>query len=298
MRVFVTGGTGFVGSAVITDLLDAGHSVLALARSQESADKLISVGAEPVVGALEDREVLQSAADRADAVIHTAFDNSNVLRFRRVGRIEKAALRSMGEVLRGDDRPIVAAGGFAPVIAQSSFFTELDAASPKAGPVGRNVERTIMELTDDGVNASIVRLPIVHGDDDHFTLPRFIETARKRGAAGYVGDGANRMPAVHNVDAATVFRLAAERAVPGSRYHAVAEEGVPYRGIAEVIGRRLGIPTVSLSPLRARRHFGLYAAYAQSDGPASSTITRDQLGWQPSGPKLLDDLDRPEYFRR
>ncbi|XVU27833.1 SDR family oxidoreductase [Actinoplanes sp. CA-054009] len=296
MRVFVTGGTGFIGSAVVRDLLENGHEVLALARSGASASALRTRGAEPHPGSLEDLDSLRAAAKSADAVIHTAFDNSSLLRLPRNSRIERAALRAVGEVLAGSDRPVVAAGGFAPVVRTGPVFTELDPASPDAGPVGRNVERTIMGLADDGVNASIVRMPVVHGDGDHFTIPRFIGLARKHGESGYAGDGGNRLPAVHNVDAARVFRLAVERGAPRSRYHAVAEEGVPYRDIAEVIGRRLGVPVVSLSPRATRRHFGLYAAYAEGDGPASSAITRRQLDWQPHGPSLLADLDRAAYF--
>lgn len=297
MRVLLTGGTGFVGSAVVRGLLGAGHSVLALARSDSSAATLKTAGAEPVRGALEDLAALRTAADAADAVVHTAFDNSGPVRFLRSSRVERAALQAVGAVLVGSGRPLVAAGGFVPVIAQGPLYTEADDASPHAGPLGRNVERTIMGLADQGVNASIVRMPVVHGDGDRFTLPRFIEAARRRGRSGYVGDGLNRLPAVHRDDAATVFRLAIERGVPRSRYHAVAEEGVHCRDIAEVIGRRLDVPVVSLSPCAARRHFGLYAANAESDGPASSTATREQLGWSPNGPELLEDLDRPEYFR-
>ncbi len=296
MRVLLTGGTGFIGAAVLHDLIDSGHLVLALARSADSALRLKTAGAEPVAGSLEDVAALRDAARNVDAVIHTAFDNSSLIHFPRNSRIERAALQAFGDVFAGSDRPLVAAGGFAPVIAQGPVFTELDAASPTAGPVGRNVERTIMGLADDGVNASIVRMPVVHGDGDHFTIPRFIEAARKQGQSAYVGDGGNRLPAVHNVDAARVFRLAIERGVPGSRYHAVAEEGVPFKEIAEVIGRRLGVPAVSVSSHAARRHFGLYARYAEGDSPASSAITRELLGWQPGGPDLLTDLDRPEYF--
>ncbi|HEY0261183.1 MAG TPA: SDR family oxidoreductase [Lacisediminihabitans sp.] len=297
MQVFVTGGTGFVGSAVVQDLIGSGHSVLALARSASSAAALETFGAEPIAGSLEDIGSLRDAVVRADAVIHTAFDNSSLIRFPRNSRIERAALHAIGDVLAGTDRPIVIAGGFPPVVASGPVLTELDVASPGAGPMGRNVERTMMKLADDGVNASIVRMPVVHGDGDHFTIPRFIESARKNGESGYVGDGSNRLPAVHNVDAARVFRLAIERAVPRSRYHAVAEEGVLFKGIAEVIGRRLGVPSVSLSPRAARKHFGLYAAYAEGDRPASSAITREQLDWRPDGPMLLTDLDRSEYFR-
>lgn len=296
MRVLVTGGTGFIGSAVVADLVARGHTVLALARSSVAAGVLRAVGAEPLAGALDDLDVLRDGAGRTDAVVHTAFDNASLTRFPRNSRIERAALRAIGEVLSGSDRPIVAAGGFVPVIRSGTVYTEDDPASPRAGLMGRNVERTMMMLADGGVNASVVRLPVVHGDGDRFTMPRFIELARKHGASGYAGDGANRLPAVHHVDAARVFRLAIERAVPGSRYHAVAETGVPFRAIAEVIGRRLGVPAVSLGPVASRRRFGLFAAYAESDGPASSTVTRERLGWVPTGPSLLDDLDRPEYF--
>jgi len=298
MRVFVTGGSGFIGSAVVRELISAGHSVLGLARSEESAAVLEAAGAEAHAGSLADVDSLRAAVERADAVIHTAFDNSNLLRFPRNSRIERTALQAIGDVLAGSGRPIVAAGGFAPVVSAGAFFNELDPCSPNAGPLARNVERTMMRLVDAGVNASVVRMPCVHGDGDHFTIPRFIELARKSGKSGYVGDGSNRWPAVHNVDAARVFRLAMERGVAGSRYHAVAEEGVPYKSVAEVIGRRVGVPVASMSPGTARRHFGLYASYAQQDGPASSTLTREQLDWVPRGPTLLADIDRPEYFAR
>ncbi|MFF7331790.1 NAD-dependent epimerase/dehydratase family protein [Streptomyces sp. NPDC008150] len=298
MRVFVTGGTGFIGAAVVRELLRSGHSVLGLARSAESAAALAAAGAEPHRGSLEDVDSLRAGAERSEAVVHTAFDNSAIVRFPKNSRVERAALRAVGDVLSGGARPLVAAGGFAPVVRSGPVFTEHDPASPTGGPVNRNVERTIMELADAGVNASVVRLPCVHGDGDRFTMPRLIDIARKHGEAGYLGDGANRLPAVHNTDAARVFRLAVERAVPASRYHAVAEEGVPYRCIAEVIGRRLGVPAVSMSPMKARRHFGIYAGYAESDGPATSSTTRELLGWSPVGPGLLADLDRPEYFVR
>jgi nucleoside-diphosphate-sugar epimerase len=296
MQVFVTGGTGFVGSAVVRDLLDAGHSVLALARSERSATALRHAGAEPHPGSLEDLEAIQDAARRTDAVIHTAFDNGSLVKFPRNSRIERTALNAVGDVLAGTDRPLVAAGGFAPVVASGPVFTETDEASPSAGPIGRNVERTIMGLADRGVNASIVRMPCVHGDGDRFTLPRFIELARKNGQSVYAEEGANRLPAIHNSDAARVFRLAVERAEPRARYHAVAEEGIPFRDIAEIIGRRLGVPVLSVSRRASRKHFGLYAAYADGDGAASAALTREVLDWAPQGPDLRADLDRPEYF--
>lgn len=296
MRVFVTGGSGFIGTAVVRELLGAGHSVLALARSERSAAALRAAGAETHAGSLEDPVGLRAAADRADAVIHTAFNNSDALRFPHNSKVERTALQAIGQAFAGSERPIVAAGGFAPVTAEGAVFTELDPCSPRTGVAGRNVERTVMRLADARVNASVVRLPCVHGDGDHFTVPRFIAIARKSGASFFVGDGSNRWPAVHNVDAARVFRLAMERGVAGSRYHAVAEEGIPYRSVAEVIGRRLGVPAVSVPPRSARRHFGVYAPYARTDGPASSVVTREQLGWTPQGPALLADIDRPEYF--
>ncbi|MDQ2739062.1 MAG: SDR family oxidoreductase [Actinomycetota bacterium] len=297
MRVFVTGGTGFIGAAVVRDLSEAGHTVLGLARSAASVALLQAAGAKPHQGSLEDLDGLRAAAAHSDAVIHTAFDNSNLVRFRKNSRVERSALQAIGDVLAGSDRPIVAAGGFAPVLAAGPVFTELDPASPNAGPLGRNVERTMMTLADRGVNASIVRLPCVHGDGDHFTIPRFIDIARKKRKSGYFGDGRNRLPAVHNIDAARVFRLAIERGVAASRYHAVAEEGVPYKDIAEIIARHLSVPAVSLSPLKGRMNFGLYTAYVKGDGPASSALTREQLGWAPQGPTLLADIDRPAYFK-
>lgn len=296
MRVFVTGGTGFIGSAVVRDLVAAGHSVLGLARSNTSADVLRAAGAKPHQGSLQDLDSLRAAAARTDGVIHTAFDNGNPLRFPRNSRIERSALQAIGDVIAGSERPLVVAAGFASVVRTGDLFTEDDVSSSGAGPVGRNVERTPRRLVELGVNASVVRLPCVHGTGDRFTVPRYIEIARRTGRSAYVGEGSNRWPAVHNVDAARVFRLALERGMPGVRYHAVAEEGVPFKQVAEVIGRWLGVPAISLSPLAARRHFGLFAGYAREDGPASSTLTCEWLGWRPEGPSLLADIDRPEYY--
>lgn len=295
MRVFVTGGTGFIGSAVVQELLAHGHSVVALARSERSAERLQSAGAEPARGALDDLSALQAAAEGSDALIHTAFDNASPLAMRRAAGVERAALHAVADVFRGSARPIVAAGGFAPVRATGPVLVETDPASPRGGALGRNVERTITALAERGVNASVVRLPIVHGDGDHFTMRRYIDIARRRGCSAYVGAGTNLLPAVHCRDAARVFRLAAERADAGARYHAVAEEGIEFRSIAAAIGEGQRLPVVSVGRLRAWQHFGLYAAYAAQDAPASSELTRAELGWAPVGTGLLEDLVGPAY---
>lgn len=296
MRIFVTGGTGFIGSAVVRELLDSGHEVLALARSDASAARLTAAGATPHAGSLEDLDALRAGASAADAVIHTAFDNSSVAGFLHNAKIERAALDAMAEVMVGTARPLVVAGGFAPVVATGPLLVETDVASQKAGPAGRNVERTIVELANRGVNASVVRMPAVHGPGDHFTVHRLIELARQHGVSGYAGQGANRLPAVYVADAARLFRLAAEHPGASPRYHAVGEPGVAFRDIAQAIARGLGVPAVGMSPLRARAYFKAFAGCAMSDRPASSELTQQLLGWTPTGPGLLDDLAGPDYF--
>ncbi|MCG7308582.1 NAD-dependent epimerase/dehydratase family protein [Brachybacterium sp. ACRRE] len=296
MKVLVTGGTGFIGAAVVHELREAGHQVLGLAHSQRSADALAAAGAEPVRGSLEDPAALHAAAGRADAAIHTAFDNASPLRMRRAARAERTALEAIAAAFSGSRRPLVAAGGFAPVRPVGPVITEDDSVADRAGLLGRNVERTLMCLAAAGTNASVVRLPCVHGEGDRFTLPHLIALARRHGRSSFACDGANRIPAVHHVDAARVFVGAVERAVPGSRYDAVAEEGVPFRAIAEAIGAGLDVPTVSTRGLDTLRAFGAYTPYATGDRPASSAITRERLGWEPAGPGVLEDLARPEYF--
>jgi nucleoside-diphosphate-sugar epimerase len=295
MRVFVTGGTGFVGSAVVRDLIAAGHDVLALARSAASAEALQSLGATPHVGSLEDLDSLRTGAASCDGVIHTAFDNTDLSRFADNGAVERSALRAIGDVIAGSERPLVVAGGFASVVPIGPVLTEDDESLPGTGPLGRNVEAFARILAEDGVTTSVVRLPTVHGSGDRFTLPRYIAIARSTGRSAYV-PGTHRLPAVHQVDAAAVFRLAVERAEPGARYHAVGEEAVEFATIAEIVGRRLELPVVELTPTEAWGHFGLYGALAIGDTQATSDQTRARLGWQPSGPSLADDLDRPEYF--
>ncbi|MDK9342367.1 SDR family oxidoreductase [Propionibacterium freudenreichii] len=296
MRVFVTGGTGFVGSAVVRELLAAGHEVLALARSEASAARLTAAGATPQAGSLEDLDAIRAGASDADAVIHAAFDNSSVASFLRNSKIERAALQAMGDALSGSRRPLVAAGGFAPVVATGPVLVETDEASAHTGPAGRNVERTIVDLADRGISASVVRMPAVHGAGDHFTMSRLIELARRQRVSGYAGQGANRLPAVYVADAARLFRLAVEHPAASLRYHAVGETGVEFRQIAQAIGRGLGVPAVGISALRARWYFKAFAGYAMSDRPASSELTQQLLGWTPTGPGLLDDLAGPDYF--
>ncbi|WP_335979725.1 SDR family oxidoreductase [Streptomyces sp. CA2R106] len=298
MRVFVTGGTGFIGAALVRDLLAAGHDVLGLARSDASAARLAAAGATPHRGSLEDLDALRDAAARTDGVIHTAFDNSDLARFADNSRTEQAALEAIGGVLAGSGRPLAVTAGFA-FLAPGTLATENDVRPPGASPLGRTAEATAAALAASGVRTCVVRLPCVHGDGDRFTIPQFTAIAERTGVSAYVGDGLNRWAAVHNVDAARVYRLAFERAAeqgePGARYHAVAEEGVPVKAIAEVIGRRLGIPVRSLPPEAAAQHFGAHVHFVQSDAPASSALTRERLGWHPQGPGLLADIARPNY---
>ncbi|MFJ4716392.1 SDR family oxidoreductase [Streptomyces sp. NPDC088785] len=296
MRVFLTGGTGFIGSAVVADLLGAGHTVLGLARSAASAKALEAAGATPHRGSLEDVESLRAGAARSDGVIHTAFGTTDLAAFVENSRIERAALEAIGDTLAGSDRPLVVTAGFA-FLTPGSVATEDDRGPVPANPVGRAAEALATSLAEEaGVRTSVVRLPCVHGTGDRFTVPRYIAVARRTGVSAYIGDGLNRWSAVHHTDAARVYRLALERAAPGARYHAVAEEGVPFRRVAEVIGRRLGLPVLSRTPEEADAHFGIDAYFAGADVPASSTLTRRRLGWRPLGPSLLADLDRDGYY--
>lgn len=296
MRIFVTGATGFIGSAVVQELLGAGHQVLGLARSEAAVKALAAVGAEAHQGSLDDLDSLRRGAAASDGVIHTAFvhDFSD---YPGACATDLRAVEAIGAALASSGRPFVIASGTA-LLAPNRIATENDAADPNSVGAPRvPSEEAALALAAQGVRSAVVRLPpSVHGDGDHGFIPALIDIARSTGVSGYIGDGLNRWPAVHRFDAAQLFRLVMEKGVAGTRYHGVAEEGLPVRDIAAVVSRRLNVPLVSKSPEEAASHFGWLANFLSLNSPASSALTQHQLGWRPSHPGLLADLDQPSYF--
>lgn len=295
MKVFVTGATGFIGSRIVSELIRAGHQVIGLTRSDEGAKKLTAAGAEVHRGTLEDPETLRKGATKADGVIHCAFDH-DFSNFVANCEKDRRAIEALGEALAGSERPLVITSGTGigsngpGKLATEDRFDEHHP-NPRIAS-----EYAGMSVAKRGVNVSVVRLPQVHDPVKQGLISPLIELAREKKVSAYLGEGKNRWPAAHVLDVAHLYRLVLEKAQAGSRYHAVAEEGISMREIAETIGLGLNIPVVSLSAAEAQAHFGWMSMFAGLDMPASSELTRKKLGWKPTGPGLISDLKEMRYL--
>jgi nucleoside-diphosphate-sugar epimerase len=295
MRVFVTGASGFVGSAAVQELIGAGHQVVGLARSDGAAASIAAAGAEVQRGALEDLDCLRKGAASSEGVIHTAFIH-DFANYAAAAEVDRLAIETLGAALANSGRPLVVTGGLA-LVRPGRVVTEDDEIDRSVEALPRVSEETALAFASNGVRASVVRLPpSVHGDGDHGFVPMLIRIAREKGASAYVGDGLNRWSTVHRLDAAHLFRLALEKAAAGTRLHGVGDEGIPFKHIAEAIGRHLNVPVVTKSREEAVDHFGWIGRFVSIDAPASSEVTRKRLGWRPTNVGLLDDLDRGRYF--
>jgi nucleoside-diphosphate-sugar epimerase len=302
MRIFVTGASGWIGRALVPDLIEAGHQVVGLARSEASAAALTAAGAEAVRGTVDDLDVLAGAAAASDGVIHLAFKHDIAFSgsFQEAAEADRRAVDALAEPLVGTDRPFVLASGLAG-LKPGRVATEQDMPTVEDGSafsIRAATSLAVLDYASRGVRSSVVRLsPTCHGDGDKGFMATLVATARAKGVSGYLGDGANRWPAVHRLDAARLFRLAVEKAPAGAVLHGVAEEGVAIRDVAEVIGRGLDVPVAPVAPDEAAGHFTWMSAFIGLDAPASNTLTRELLGWQPTGPGLLEDLAKGHYFQ-
>jgi nucleoside-diphosphate-sugar epimerase len=299
MRVFVTGATGFIGSAVVRELLAAEHDVVGLARSDAAAELVAATGAAVHRGELADLESLRRGASRADGIVHTAYNHDFSTSRPDAAAADRRAIEAMAEALAGSGRPLVITSGTGRR-APGQVATEDVLPDPTTDPTGRvATELFATSFAERGVRVSVVRFPpSVHGRGDHGFIPRLIDIARSKGVSAYPGDGANRWPAVHRLDAAHLFRLAVESAPAGARLHGVGDEGVPVREIAVVIGRHLNVPVTSVARDQATEHFGFLGAFFAADLPASSALTQQMLGWHPVQAGLISDLEEGHYFEK